>query len=121
MKNARKWKAFRIGADTYFAVASNHHHESPIYKWDESGDKGRFVLVQSLPTRKASDVENITIGDDVYLGVAIFRGPRSYIFKWDGKQFAWYQDLAANGADMESFHIDGSVYLATAGAWEAIT
>ena len=121
--NARKWKSFQIAGNTYFAVASNsRNHESPVFKWvenktDPSQGGGRFQPFQTLSTIKAFDVEPITVGDDVYLGTAIYYGPYSHIFKWDGERFNKFQDIPVACADIESFKINGSVFFATTGAY----
>ena len=66
---------------------------------------------------KAFDVEPFKIGQDMYtyLAVAIYYGRGSQIFKWDGERFVKLQDIAAVGADVEHFKINGSMYLALTG------
>ena len=109
---SRKWKHFVIGEDVYFAVASNSRsHDSPIFKWN--GDM--FVPFQNLPTTKAFDVEPFKIGQDTFLAVANYYGRSSQIFKWDGERFVKFQDIAAVGADVEHFEMDGTTYLAVTG------
>lgn len=109
---ARKWRQFTIGNDVYFAVASNSRsHDSPIFKWNGS----MFSPFQTLPTVKAFDVEPFTIGQDTYLAVAIYYGRGSHIFKWDGERFVKFQEIAAVGADVEHFKMNGSTFLAITG------
>lgn len=109
---ARKWQHFVIGEDVFFAVASNSRsHDSPIFKWN--GDM--FVPFQTLPTVKAFDIEPFKIGEDTYLAVAIYYGRSSHIYKWDGERFVKFQDIAAVGADVEHFKMNGSTYLAITG------
>lgn len=109
---ARKWRQFTIGEDVYFAVASNSRsHDSPVFKWNGN----LFTPFQTLSTVKAFDVEPFKIGQDTYLAVAIYYGRGSHIFKWDGERFVKLQDIAAVGADVEHFKINGSTYLALTG------
>lgn len=109
---ARKWRQFTIGKDVYFAVASNSRsHDSPVFKWNGN----LFTPFQTLSTVKAFDVEPFKIGQDTYLAVAIYYGRGSHIFKWDGERFVKLQDIAAVGADVEHFKINGSTYLALTG------
>lgn len=109
---SRKWQHFVIGEDVYFAVASNSRsHDSPIFKWN--GDM--FVPFQALPTVKAFDVEPFKIGQDTYLALANYYGRGSQIYKWDGERFVKFQDIAAVGADVEHFEMDGTAYLAVTG------
>lgn len=79
-----------------------------------------FVPFQTLPTVKAFDVEPFKIGEDTYLAVAIYYGRGSLIFKWDGERFVKFQDIAAVGADVEHFQMDGSTYLAVTGTTLAV-
>ncbi|XP_048575803.1 thrombospondin-type laminin G domain and EAR repeat-containing protein isoform X1 [Nematostella vectensis] len=110
--NARKWQPFRIGGEQYFAVASNSRNfDSPVFKWVDN----QFVPFQTLQTKKAFDVEPIFIGKDVFLAVATFYGPYSHIFKWNGEKFTRYQSIVAAGSDLETFTIDGGVFLAITG------
>ena len=93
-------------------MASNSRsHDSPIFKWN--GDM--FVPFQNLPTTKAFDVEPFKIGQDTFLAVANYYGRSSQIFKWDGERFVKFQDIAAVGADVEHFEMDGTTYLAVTG------
>ncbi|XP_068674815.1 leucine-rich repeat LGI family member 2-like isoform X1 [Montipora foliosa] len=109
---ARKWHHFTIGDDVFFAVASNSRsHDSPVFKWNGN----MFIPFQTLPTVKAFDVEPFQIGQDTYLAVAIYYGRGSHIFKWDGERFVKFQEIAAVGADVEHFHMNGSTFLAITG------
>lgn len=74
-----------------------------------------FSPFQTLPTVKAFDVEPFTIGQDTYLAVAIYYGRGSHIFKWDGERFVKFQEIAAVGADVEHFKMNGSTFLAITG------
>lgn len=74
-----------------------------------------FSPFQTLPTVKAFDVQPFKIGDDTYLAVAIYYGRGSHIFKWDGQRFVKFQEIAAVGADVEHFKMNGSTYLAITG------
>lgn len=74
-----------------------------------------FVPFQNLPTTKAFDVEPFKIGQDTFLAVANYYGRSSQIFKWDGERFVKFQDIAAVGADVEHFEMDGTTYLAVTG------
>ena len=96
----------------YFAVASNSRsHDSSVFKWNGN----LFTPFQTLPTVKAFDIEPFNIGEDTYLAVAIYYGRGSHIFKWDGERFVKFQDIAAVGADVEHFKMNGSTYLAITG------
>ena len=93
-------------------LASNSRsHDSPVFKWNGN----LFTPFQTLSTVKAFDVEPFKIGQDTYLAVAIYYGRGSHIFKWDGERFVKLQDIAAVGADVEHFKINGSTYLALTG------
>lgn len=109
---ARKWRHFTIGDDVFFAVASNSRsHDSPVFKWNGN----MFIPFQRLPTVKAFDVEPFHIGQDTFLAVAIYYGRGSHIFKWDGERFVKFQEIAAVGADVDHFHMNGSTFLAITG------
>jgi hypothetical protein len=115
--NARKWRYFTIGKDTFFAAASNsRYHDSPVFKWVDN----QFIPFQTVTSSKAFDVEPIKIKEDVFLGVAIYYGPYSNIFKWNGERFVLFQKILAAGADMESFSIGDDVYLAITGIFITI-
>lgn len=110
--NARKWSHFKIGQDTYFAAASNSRfHDSPVFKWVDN----QFIPYQTLSSSKAFDIEPIRIKNDVFLAVAVYYGPYSNIFKWNGERFVLFQSILAAGADMESFTIGDDVFLAVTG------
>ena len=111
---ARKWRQFTIGKNVYFAVASNSRsHDSPVFKWNGN----MFSPFQTLPTVKAFDIEPFKIGQDTYLAVAIYYGRGSLIFKWDGQRFVKFQEIAAVGADVEHFEMNGTTYLAITGTF----
>jgi len=108
-------KSFNINDDTFLAFAneyngSNNNIDSFIYKWDDS----KFVLFQSIPTRRAFAWNPFVMCGQTFLGVANYKD-KSVIYRYSGKQFTQYQEISTQGASgMASFGYKGHTYLAIA-------
>ena len=97
---------------TYMVVASNSKRDSPVFSWK----KDHFQPLQFIETSYAFDVEEIEIGNRLYLVVASFKaGTSSPVFKWHNGRFVQDHHISESGADVESFSINGHAYLVITG------
>ena len=71
---------FKIGEDTYLAVAIYYGRGSHIYKWDGE----RFVKFQDIAAVGA-DVEHFKMNDSTYLTIA---GTKFSVFLTEFEQFS---------------------------------
>ncbi len=126
-QGAADWESFSIDGTPYIAVAnrtigSTINLNSAIYKWDEM--TGRFDKdnpVSEIATFGANDWESFEVDGIFFLAVANLANDahqvciNSYIYKWDGTTFNYFQTVPTCGAaDWESFEIDGNTYIAVA-------
>jgi len=84
------WESFKIGTDTYLAIANSyspaHARDSYIYKYNTSTKL--FEQYQAIGTYGAYDWEYFTIGTERYLAIANHYNGGSYnvdtvIYKWN--------------------------------------
>ena len=112
------WKSFELQGSRYLAIASNVANDarnsgySPIFKMNE---RNSFVEFQKINTNKAFDVETIWTGTYLFLAYAFYYGDKSFIYRWDRDRFVKHQEVATNGADVESFKIGQRTFLAYVG------
>lgn len=134
------WKYFEINEEYYLVVAneyngSSHNINSILYKWDpEAGNDGQFNWHQDIPTNGAYDWEHFKINDKHYLAVANYYNGSTHnipskIYEWDSNKINIHtnpyfetkgglkeiQAIDTHSAhDLESFTINGVIYLAIA-------
>jgi Tol biopolymer transport system component len=114
-------EAFKIGADTYLAVAngyngSTHNTNSEIFKWNGSN----FTSIQGLATFGGSDTRYFKVGADDYLafassyqeGVPHRDNLSSRVYKWNGSTFGIFEGFTANsGNNFEFLQVNNENYL----------
>jgi len=132
---ARDVESFRIGAQTYLAIAnsddglntiSSKDQNSVIYRWDTSSKL--FVVHQNIATHKGSDFEFVETGGSYFLAVAngyqMGYAVNSIIYRWNTASSQWVQHqlVATFGAsDWESFSIAGKTFLAVGNYYDGTT
>lgn len=108
---------FKIGQDTYLAVAIYYGRGSHIFKWDGE----RFVKLQDIAAVGA-DVEHFKINGSTYLALTgpFSRGEYTYIYKWSGTRFELFYRLPTEerAYGVKALSVDGSSFLAVA-RWSA--
>ncbi|XP_078465383.1 thrombospondin-type laminin G domain and EAR repeat-containing protein [Lampetra planeri] len=121
--SARDWESFRIGGETYLAVANhakdqNLLTDSVIYKWN--CHERRFDEFQRVPTAGAYDWEFFRVGAFSFLAVAnTYDGAstrvESRVYVLQTGSFVFFQAIETCGAtDWEAFTIEGRTFLAVA-------
>jgi hypothetical protein len=119
--STKDFEHFKIGEDSYLAVASNPYLRgvssqfvnSTIYKWNGES----FIEFQQILTYGANDFEHFKIGSDNYLAVGNWIGAStqnvtSVIYKWDGVKFIEIQEIKSfSDVDLEVFEIGEDIYL----------
>jgi formylglycine-generating enzyme required for sulfatase activity len=109
------FESFTIGLDIFLAVANNQA-DCALYKWDGT----QFVTFQSISASSPTNVETFKVGSDTYLALADHGripspgfGVNSKVYKFDGSQFEFYQNIYTEGAqDVAAFKIGNRQFLA---------
>lgn len=103
--------AFIIDNETYFAQAGGSHRQGQlvVYKW--SGES--LSKLQTLPP--ALKVKFFNINEQVFLALGSQDdNTNSYIYKWEGRQFIWFQSISTLGSwvfCVHSFVMCGQMFL----------
>ena len=92
---AKQWRAFRIGAESFLALAQGHPAEggaSTIFRW--TGDS--FEPIQQLESAAGYNVATFQIEGITYLAHADHVAP-AVLYRYEGDRFTKVQELLPSG------------------------
>ena len=92
---AKQWRAFRIGAESFLALAQGHPAaggESTIFRW--TGDS--FEPIQQLVSAAGYNVATFQIEGITYLAHADHLAP-AVLYRYEGDRFTKVQELLPSG------------------------